>query len=182
MIRVVSSEGKNRRIKTTMDDYVYTSDDEIVEGEVEEGKIYEEADFNKIIEIKEREDKRVRVFMSEIDQNEKTIVFCATQDHALAVRDLINQRKISKEPNYCVRVTANDGELGEQYLREFKDNEKTRLSEKLVTDVCTGFYKEGEYKITPLNNLYSEGEFIHLDVEDPNSKLEIFHSSILLAL
>jgi len=26
-------------------------------------------------------------------QNEKTIIFCATQDHALAVRDLINQMK-----------------------------------------------------------------------------------------
>jgi type I restriction enzyme R subunit len=27
--------------------------------------------------------------MSQIDQREKTLVFCATQDHALAVRDLI---------------------------------------------------------------------------------------------
>ena len=43
----------------------------------------------------------------------------------LAVRDLINQNKKSKEPNYCVRVTANDGALGDQYLREFQDNEKT---------------------------------------------------------
>jgi len=38
---------------------------------------------------------------------------------------LINQYKKSKEPNYCVRVTANDGALGKQYLREFQDNEKT---------------------------------------------------------
>ena len=76
---------------------------------MEEGKIYEESDFNKIIEIKAREDHRVKVMMDEINQNEKTIVFCATQDHALAVRDLINQHKTSKEPNYCVRVTANDG-------------------------------------------------------------------------
>ena len=76
-----------KRIKTTLDDYIYTSDDQIVEGEVEEGKIYEEADFNKIIVIKEREAKRVRVIMDEINQDEKTIIFCATQDHALAVRD-----------------------------------------------------------------------------------------------
>jgi len=131
---------KVRRIKTTMDDYVYTSDDEIVEGEVEEGKIYEEADFNRIIEIKEREDKRVRVFMSEIDQNEKTIVFCATQDHAAAVRDLINQHKKNKEPNYCVRVTANDGAQGEEYLEQFQDNEKIiptilTTSQKLSTGI-----------------------------------------------
>ena len=39
--------------------------------------------------------------MNDIDQQEKTLVFCATQDHALAVRDLVNQMKTSKEPNYC---------------------------------------------------------------------------------
>lgn len=131
---------KVRRIKTTLDEYVYTSDDEIIEGEVEQGKVYVEADFNRIIEIKEREAKRVKVFLSEINQNEKTIVFCATQDHASAVRDLINQYKQSKEPNYCVRVTANEGELGDQYLREFQDNEKKiptilTTSQKLSTGV-----------------------------------------------
>jgi type I restriction enzyme R subunit len=131
---------KVRRVKTTIDDYVYTSDDQIIEGEVEEGKIYEEADFNRIIEIKERERKRVHVFMDEINQNEKAIVFCATQDHAAAVRDLINQYKTSTEPNYCVRVTANDAAMGEQYLREFQDNEKTiptilTTSQKLSTGV-----------------------------------------------
>src|SRR3989339_71018 len=131
---------KIKRIKTTLDDYVYTSDDQIIEGEVEEGKIYEEPDFNKIIVIKEREAKRVRVVLDEINQNEKTIIFCATQDHALAVRDLINQMKESKDPNYCVRVTANDGARGEQFLREFQDNEKTiptilTTSQKLSTGV-----------------------------------------------
>ena len=56
------------------------------------------------------------------------------------MRDLVNQYKQSKEPNYCVRVTANDGALGEQYLREFQDNEKTiptilTTSQKLSTGV-----------------------------------------------
>ena len=67
----------------------------------------------------------MKLFMEQINQNEKTLVFCATQDHALAVRDLINQMKTSKDPNYCQRVTANDGALGEQHLRDFQDNEKT---------------------------------------------------------
>ena len=67
-------------------------------------------------------------------------VFCARQDHALAVRDLINQMNTSKDPNYCQRVTANDGELGEQHLRDFQDNEKTiptilTTSQKLSTGV-----------------------------------------------
>jgi type I restriction enzyme R subunit len=131
---------KVKRIKTTIDDYIYTSDDKIIEGEVEQGKIYIEPDFNKIIEIKARETKRVQIFLSEINQNEKAIVFCATQNHALAVRDLVNLHKKSKVPNYCARVTANDGALGEQYLREFQDNEKTTptiltTSQKLSTGV-----------------------------------------------
>src|ERR1700730_2094343 len=132
---------KVKQISTTLDEYVYTSDDDVIEGEVEAGKRYVEADFNKIIEIKEREKKRVRIFMDEINQQEKTLVFCATQDHALAVRDLINQMKTaSKDPNYCARVTANDGERGNQFLREFQDNEKTiptvlTTSQKLSTGV-----------------------------------------------
>jgi type I restriction enzyme R subunit len=131
---------KVKRIKTTLDDYIYTSDDNIIEGEIEEGKLYTEPDFNRIIEIKEREAKRVNIFMDEINQNEKAIVFCATQDHAAAVRDLVNQYKKSKDPNYCVRVTANDREIGEQFLREFQDNEKTiptilTTSQKLSTGV-----------------------------------------------
>jgi type I restriction enzyme R subunit len=129
-----------KQISTTLDDYVYTPDDKVIEGEIEAGKRYEEPDFNKIIEIKEREKKRVEIFMSQIDQREKTLVFCATQDHALAVRDLINQMKTSTDPNYCQRVTANDGALGDQYLREFQDNEKTiptilTTSQKLSTGV-----------------------------------------------
>src|SRR6266852_2644173 len=116
---------KVKQISTTLDEYVYTPDDTLVEGEIEAGKRYTETDFNKIIEIKEREKKRVEIFMQQVEQTEKTLVFCATQDHALAVRDLINQMKTSKDVNYCARVTADDGERGEQFLRDFQDNEKT---------------------------------------------------------
>jgi type I restriction enzyme R subunit len=131
---------KVKQIATTLDEYVYTPDDLVVEGDIEAGKRYEEKDFNKIIEIKEREKYRVNVFMDMIDQREKSIVFCATQAHALAVRDLINQAKTSKDPLYCVRVTANDGAMGDQYLRDFQDNEKTipailTTSQKLSTGV-----------------------------------------------
>lgn len=131
---------KVKRVQTTLDEYIYTTDDTVIEGEVEEGKLYQETDFNKIIEIREREEERVRILLSEINQKEKTIVFCASQDHALAIRDLINQNKQSPDPNYCQRVTANDGALGEQHLRNFQDNEKTiptilTTSQKLSTGV-----------------------------------------------
>lgn len=131
---------KVKQIATTLDEYVYTPDDQVVHGDIEAGKRYEEKDFNKIIEIKEREAYRVKLMMEMIDQREKTIVFCATQAHALAVRDLINQAKTSTDPLYCVRVTANDGALGDQYLRDFQDNEKIiptvlTTSQKLSTGV-----------------------------------------------
>ncbi len=129
-----------KQIQTTLDEYVYSPDDRVMEGSVETGKLYDEKDFNRIIEIKEREKKRVEIFMSQIDQREKTLVFCANQAHALVVRDLINQMKASPDPNYCHRVTADDGALGEQYLRDFQDNEKTiptilTTSQKLSTGV-----------------------------------------------
>src|SRR5579859_7246242 len=131
---------KVKQISTTLDEYVYTPDDRLIEGEIETGKRNTETDFNKIIEIKEREAHRVKIFMEQINQSEKTLVFCATQDHALAVRDLINQMKTSSDPNYCHRVTAEDGSLGDQHLRDFQDNEKSiptilTTSQKLSTGV-----------------------------------------------
>ena len=131
---------KVKQIATTLDEYVYTPDDQVVEGAIEAGRRYIEADFNRVIEIKAREVYRVRLMMEMIDPREKTLVFCATQAHALAVRDLINQTKTSTDPLYCVRVTANDGALGDQYLRDFQDNEKTiptilTTSQKLSTGV-----------------------------------------------
>lgn len=131
---------KVKQIATTLDDYVYTPDDKIIEGEVDERKRYTEADFNRVIEIAEREKHRVKIMMDEIDQSQKTIVFCATQNHALAVRDLINQTKKSKDPLYCARVTADDGAIGEQHLKAFQNNDKTiptilTTSQKLSTGV-----------------------------------------------
>ena len=131
---------KVRQIATTLDDYVYTPDDQVIEGEVEAGRRYREDDFNRVIEIAERERYRVKLFMDQIDPREKTLVFCATQEHALAVRDLINQLKTSTDPHYCERVTANDGKEGERFLKQFQDNEKTiptllTTSQKLSTGV-----------------------------------------------
>ncbi len=131
---------KVRRIKTTLDEYVWTADDQVVEGEIEAGKVYEEKDFNRRIEIIAREKKRVEIFLSEIDHREKSIVFGATQHHAAILRDLINQIAKSTDSHYCVRVTAKDGGQGEQFLREFQDNEKSiptilTTSQKLSTGV-----------------------------------------------
>ncbi|AQL29943.1 MULTISPECIES: EcoAI/FtnUII family type I restriction enzme subunit R [unclassified Prochlorococcus] len=131
---------KVKRIQTTIDEYQYTNDDEILEGEVEEDRIYEEQDFNRSIVIEERERKRVQELLSVINHDEKTLVFCATQPHAGLIRNLINQESNNKPVDYCVRVTAKDAAIGETYLKQFQDNEKLiptilTTSRKLSTGV-----------------------------------------------
>ncbi len=122
------------------DEYLYHEDDEIIEGEIEENRKYTEQEINTLIEIEEREKKRVDQFMNLIEANEKTLIFCATQRHALIIRNLVNKVKKSNDPDYCVRVTADDGDLGETYLNQFKDNDNNiptilTTSRKLSTGV-----------------------------------------------
>ena len=131
---------KVKQIHTTIDEYIYTSDDTVLQGEVEEGRTYTEAEMNRRIQIREREAYRVKLFLDMMGQNEKSIVFCSTQNHALLIRDLVNQQSDSTNPNYCQRVTADEGGLGEQHLRDFQDNEKIiptilTTSQKLSTGV-----------------------------------------------
>ena len=131
---------KVKRIQTTLDEYVYTDDDKVLQGEPESGKLYTEGDFNRKIVIKEREQKRVQEMLKAMNPSEKTIVFCANQAHAAMVRDLINQESDNTAVDYCVRVTANDGAIGETYLKQFQDNEKSiptilTTSQKLSTGV-----------------------------------------------
>lgn len=129
------------KMQSNIDEYIYSPDDDVLSGEVEEGKVYYEKDFYAgNIEIKARDEARVKEFMKYIGANEKTIVFCASQAHAGAVRDMINQVKRVNNPYYCVRVTANDGTQGEMYLKEFQDNDKMiptvlTTSQKLSTGV-----------------------------------------------
>ncbi len=131
---------KVKRIQTTIDEYVYTPDDEVIDGEVDESHVYTESDFNKKIVIEERDRKRVKDMLLAINPTEKTIVFCANQAHAGMVRGMINQEADSASVDYCVRVTANDGAIGDTHLKQFQDNEKTlptilTTSQKLSTGV-----------------------------------------------
>ena len=130
---------KVRQFATTLDDYAYTPDDHVLEGEPKQGR-YQSGEFNRMIVIREREQKRVDLMLAEIGSIDKTIVFCATQEHAALIRDLINQRKTVRDANWCVRVTSNDGQEGDTWLRVFQDNEKTipnvlTTSKKLSTGV-----------------------------------------------
>jgi type I restriction enzyme R subunit len=125
---------------TNFDEYQYSPEDKVIAGEVDENHVYKEKDFNKRIVIMAREAARVKVFMDLMNPYDKTLVFCNDQEHALMVRDLINKYKKVPDPNYCHRVTADEGSIGDQHLADFQDNEKSipvilTTSQKLSTGV-----------------------------------------------
>ncbi|MCR5680703.1 MAG: hypothetical protein K6G08_10940, partial [Prevotella sp.] len=121
---------------SNIDDYQYQEGDIVKSGEIDPEKVYSESDFyNGRIQIKERDEHRVQELLNKIDPDEKTIIFCATQKHAMIVRDMVNKHKRRPASNYCERVTADDGEVGEATLRAFQDNEK------LLPTILTTSYK-----------------------------------------
>ena len=129
-----------KRIQTSLDQYTYEDDDTVLQGEVDENHTYTENEFNTKIQIESRERIRTRLMLANINRDEKTIVFCHTQEHAALIRDLTNQEAQKKSTDYCVRVTSADGTIGDNHLRSFQDNEKiiptiVTTSRKLSTGV-----------------------------------------------
>ena len=126
--------------ESNIDEYKYDPEDD-VEGDIDTEKVYTEKDFyNGNIEMRQRDEHRVVELLSQINPSDKTIIFCATQLHANIIRDMINQHKTDPHPNYCERVTADDGDGGEAVLRQFQDNERSlptilTTSRKLSTGV-----------------------------------------------
>lgn len=135
---------KVKRVTTTMDRYVFNPSDVVESGEVDETREYMLSDFNRAIYLPEREERMVQIMLSQIDPSQKTIVFCNDEKHAAMMRDYINKHKpagtLGDHRNYCVRVTATEGKIGDNYLEDFRDNEKAiptivTTSRKLSTGV-----------------------------------------------
>ena len=125
---------------SNIDTYQYNPNDD-VEGDIDKEKVYTEKDFyNGEIRLKERDEHRVKELLAKIDPNEKTLVFCCTQQHAYQIMAMINQWKRVPDSNYCERVTADDGANGEKTLKLFQNNDLLRptiltTSQKLSTGV-----------------------------------------------
>ncbi|MCF4101031.1 DEAD/DEAH box helicase family protein [Gillisia sp. M10.2A] len=114
---------KLKRVRTNIDEYIHTSDSKVVQGEVTKDR-YELKEFDKTITIIQRTDLLAKAILNNIGKMDKTIVFCANQDHALDLRDRINQHKSVTDPYYCVRVTSDEGKIGRIHLESFQDNDK----------------------------------------------------------
>lgn len=125
---------------SNIDTYKFDPNDD-VEGDIDTEKTYTESDFyNGNIEIRQRDEHRVKEMLGQIGKDEKTLVFCCTQKHAMIIRDMINQFKTVPDSNYCERVTSDDGKDGEDKLKQFQNNDYLRptiltTSQKLSTGV-----------------------------------------------
>ena len=125
---------------SNIDTYQFDPNDD-VEGDIDREKTYTESDFyNGNIEIRQRDEHRVREMLGQIGKDEKTLVFCCTQLHAMIIRDMINKWKSVPDSNYCERVTSDDGKDGEEKLKQFQNNDYLRptiltTSQKLSTGV-----------------------------------------------
>lgn len=53
---------KVHQIQTNLDEYVYNEEDFVIVGNIDENRVYTEADFNRIIAMRPREAHRVRIF------------------------------------------------------------------------------------------------------------------------
>ena len=129
-----------KSVITNFDEYSHSSTDKVVQGEVEEGKTYKQNELNKKITVTDVELYKLKLLLKDMNQEQKTIIFCKTQRHALDVVNVINDFKDSNNSDYCVRVTADDGKDGEYFLEQFQDDENSipiilTTSRKLSTGV-----------------------------------------------
>ncbi|RAL55850.1 DEAD/DEAH box helicase [Candidatus Gracilibacteria bacterium GN02-872] len=113
---------KIKRIKLNIDEFILQSSDIIVSGEAKKS-IYDVKDMDKNIILEERSELIAEMILSQINTFDKTIIFCVDQVHALRMRDTINKYKTVKDPDYCVRVTSDEGEIGRNFLERFQDND-----------------------------------------------------------
>ena len=79
-----------------------------------EDRIYTNCDFDYNIILEDRTDEvaaEITKYLKSTGRMQKTIVFCANEDHALRMRDALarlNKDMMKKNPDYVVRITGSD--------------------------------------------------------------------------
>jgi len=115
---------KVKKVRTNIDSYIYTDADKVLEGAVEDRRVYRKRDFNRVIIIPKQIELVAQAILDNINPMDKSIVFCVDQPHALNMRDAINKFKKVSDPNYCVRITSDEGKPGRDLLELFQNNDR----------------------------------------------------------
>lgn len=83
-------------------------------GNVIEDRIYNNRDYDYNIILQDRIDevaREITEYLKSTDRMQKTIIFCASEDHAERMRIAIinrNSDMVKENPDYCVRITGSD--------------------------------------------------------------------------
>lgn len=150
---------KVKRVRTNIDELVIDSSVQVVKGEVKKD-LYDVGDFDKSIVVQERTELIAQSILKEIQPTDKTIIFCVDQPHAARMRDAINKYKTNKDPDYCVRITSDEGTIGRQYLERFQDNDKTIPTIITSSQMLTTWVDAKNVRnIVLLRNIWSMVEF-----------------------
>lgn len=115
---------KVKKVRTNIDSYIYTDADKVLEGAVEDRRVYRKREFNRVIVIPKQIELVAQAILDNINPMDKSIVFCVDQPHALYMRDAINKFKKVSDPNYCVRITSDEGKPGRDLLELFQNNDR----------------------------------------------------------
>ena len=89
--------------------------------------MYSTEDFERIIALRKRTEaiaRRLTDFLSETDRFAKTIVFCVDQEHASEMRAALsnlNADLAKDHPNFVVRITSDEKDLGRGFLSQFQE-------------------------------------------------------------
>lgn len=155
-----------KRCHSTLERYIKAVGDKISNPDaVEDGKEYDAGQIERnAFDITERDRHFVEELFSVMPPMEKTIVFCVTQQHAARIARTIREVALEKfgisAEHYCERVTAEDGAVGEHYLRLFRDT-ANEIPAILVTSMklSTGVDARDVRSIVILKNVRSMVEF-----------------------
>ena len=91
--------------------------------------LYGTPDFERLVALRARTEaiaRHITGFLKRTDRMAKTIVFCVDQEHALAMRDALNNLNsdlVKRFPDYVCRVTAEEEDIGKGHMSRFQDPE-----------------------------------------------------------
>jgi type I restriction enzyme R subunit len=98
--------------------------------EIPDGE-YQTPDFERTVSLKRRTEaiaRNLTDFLKKTDRFGKTIVFCVDQEHAEDMRQALNNLNLDltqKQPNYVVRIVADEKKVGRGHLDRFMELETT---------------------------------------------------------
>ena len=113
---------KVKRVQTNIDEYRFDPNDIII-GELDKNIVKLEQ-FEKEVVIPKRTELIAKTILKNMNQMDKTIIFCVNQSHAMDMKIAIDKYKSIKDNNYCVRVTSDEGDIGRDFLELFQNNDR----------------------------------------------------------